>query len=371
MARRVFWHIGLPKTGTTYLQGVLWENREALREGGLLLPGRGHREHLWAALEVQERDMSRRVPQARGAWERLVGQVEATDGDVLLSHEFFCGASQEQAERAIARLAPAEVHVIVTARHTAAMLAAGWQERVKNGGRDDLRASAAEEGSSEFGWRTWDLRGVLERWTSTLPAEHVHVLPTPGAGAPADRHWQNLREVLGLADVYDAPPAPANRSLGVVQVELLRRVNAHLGDFHKAVDRGYWIRGYLAEQQLGEQKGERFALPEDLLDQCRRRAEKAVELIEGRGFHVAGEPSDLLVPADLPAARQVDSVTDTEMLASAAELIAALLTDRREQAAVVEDLQRRAELAEVAEVPDIPEAGRRWLPRRGRRDATN
>jgi hypothetical protein len=96
-----------------------------------------------------------------------------------------------------------------------------------------------------------------------------------------------------------------------------------------------------------------------------------VELIEGRGFHVAGEPSDLLVPADLPAARQVDSVTDTEMLASAAELIAALLTDRREQAAVVEDLQRRAELAEVAEVPDIPEAGRRWLPRRGRRDATN
>ena len=52
MASQVFLHIGLPKTGTTYLQSVLWESRAALARDGYLLPGSGHREHLWAALDL-------------------------------------------------------------------------------------------------------------------------------------------------------------------------------------------------------------------------------------------------------------------------------------------------------------------------------
>ena len=34
--RRVVLHVGLPKTGTTYLQAVLAAHREALREAGVL-----------------------------------------------------------------------------------------------------------------------------------------------------------------------------------------------------------------------------------------------------------------------------------------------------------------------------------------------
>jgi len=60
MATQVFLHIGLPKTGTTYLQSVLWGAKGALAKDGYLLPGKGHREHLWAALELQ-------VAQARKA----------------------------------------------------------------------------------------------------------------------------------------------------------------------------------------------------------------------------------------------------------------------------------------------------------------
>lgn len=36
----IYLHIGAPKTGTTYLQNVLWRNRERLRTDGLLYPGR-------------------------------------------------------------------------------------------------------------------------------------------------------------------------------------------------------------------------------------------------------------------------------------------------------------------------------------------
>ena len=49
MARRVYLHIGLPKTGTTYLQTLMWNNREVLAGQGVLLPGDSRRQHLWAS----------------------------------------------------------------------------------------------------------------------------------------------------------------------------------------------------------------------------------------------------------------------------------------------------------------------------------
>ena len=54
MARRVFLHVGLPKTGTTYLQSIAWAGKDALRRQGVLLPGFGPRQHLWASCVVRE-----------------------------------------------------------------------------------------------------------------------------------------------------------------------------------------------------------------------------------------------------------------------------------------------------------------------------
>lgn len=332
MAERVYLHIGLPKTGTTYLQGVLWDNRDRVRRDGVLLPGEGHRDHLWAALDLQGRKkLARRGPRAKGSWGRLRDELAAYDGTGLITHEFFCGASAEQAARAVAELAPAEVHLVVTARHTAGMLAAGWQEMVKNGGTEALEDIPHKKGrGSEFSWRTWDLHGVLKRWAGTVPPERVHVLPMPGRGEPPDRHWRNFAGVVGLASEYELPDRPANQSLGVVQVELLRRVNAHLGAFKSPADRGRWIRGYLAEQHLVAQDGERLGLTPELVEECRRRSDRAVRMIRRRGFDVVGDVESLLVPDDLPVQRAASSVSDAELVDAAGALVAVMLADVRE-----------------------------------------
>jgi superfamily II DNA helicase RecQ len=54
MASKVFLHIGLPKTGTTYLQTVMWADRDRMRAQGVLLPGRERRDHLWTTRIVRE-----------------------------------------------------------------------------------------------------------------------------------------------------------------------------------------------------------------------------------------------------------------------------------------------------------------------------
>ena len=333
MVERVVLHVGLPKTGTTYLQSVVWANQERLRaEDGVVVPGRNHREHLWAALDVQEREgLAKRDPRAPGTWERLASELAAAPEPVgLITHEFLCGASAEQARRAVARLAPARVEVVVTARHMAGMLAAGWQEMVKNGSAAGPRRAASPARHGEFSWQTWDLAGVLERWSEAVPYDRIHVVPVPGRTEPRDQHWRNFAEVVGVRGEYAAPEQPANPSLGAVQVELLRRVNAQVEGFDAAADRGRWIRGYLAEEHLAAQGGDRFGLDDDLIEDCRARSRRAVDLITTHGIPVVGDVTSLLVPDDLPQQRRLDSVTEAELLESSARLVAAMLTDVRD-----------------------------------------
>jgi hypothetical protein len=330
--RRVLLHVGLPKTGTTYLQQVLWGNRDRLRADGVLLPGFGHREHLWAALDLQERPrLAKRHRDAPGAWRRLVEQAAAHPGDVLLTHEFLCGASAEQASRAIADFPDAEVHLVVTARDAASVVAAGWQESVKNGSTVDLDAVMAGKpaGGPEFSMRTWDLAGVLERWTPDLPSERVHVLVMPGPGEPRDLHWRHFAEVLGIdPDAYDAPADAVNPALGIVQIETLRLVNKHLPPY-SAQERGVWIRGYLAEDLLARQPRERGGLPARHRERFAELDRAATSLITERGFHVLGDLSALGADQRAASGREPDTVTAEELLESASRLVADIVADVR------------------------------------------
>lgn len=343
MADRVYWHVGLPKTGTTYLQRILWSSVERLRGEGITIPGSRHRDHLWAALDLQEdTNLARRNPGAPGAWERLCREVDDVEGTALLTHEFFCGADVDQVERGLARLAPAEVHVVITARDAAAMLAAGWQEDVKNGDTRELRELAGNEDRAQFGWWVWDLERVLQRWGQVVPHDRIHVLPMPRRGEPADRHWTNFAQVIGFAGDVEMPPTEVNSSIGVVQIEALRKVNARLRGFGAARARGEWIRGYLGENHLARQDGERLRLDQDLLEECRSRSRRAVELVEQRGHPVVGELANLLVPDATPPGRTLGSVTDAEVGDALAALVASMLPD-------VRDLRKQL---------DAPEGGR-------------
>jgi hypothetical protein len=329
----VLLHIGLPKTGTTYLQQVVWGNRDRLESDGVLVPGFGHREHLWAALDLQERPrLAKRHKKAPGSWDRLVAQGSKQSKDVLLTHEFFCGATAEQAGRAIAAFPDSEVHVVVTARDAASVVSAGWQESVKNGGTVDLAGvlDGRSAGGPEFSMRTWDLAGVLERWSADLPSDRVHVLVMPGSGQPHDLHWRHFAEVLGVAaDGYELPTDAVNPALGIVQIELLRQVNAHLPSY-SAHDRGVWIRGYLAEGLLASQPRERGGLPAEHLARFAELDQAATDLITQRGFHVLGELSGL-APEEATRAggREPGTVSDRELVESAARLVADIVADVR------------------------------------------
>lgn len=359
MATTVFVHLGLPKTATTYLQTILWESRDQARDDGLLLPGDERRDHLWSSRIVRG-EPARGVEDAHAeaAWHRVRDQLRAWSGRALISHEFFAAASYEQAAAMVRDLAPARVELIVTAREPLGLFAAGWQESLKNRETATMADFAPEESSSSsaiWNWRTLDLHSVLQRWGGVVPPDQVHVLPLPGRELPRETIWERFATVLGLDPAaYDAEAGFANSSMGVVEAETMRRVNQHLvarGELTSALERGNYLRTYLADERLVPRGGERYWPTPEQVQECRRRGDLAVDFVREQGFDVVGDLDDLRVPADLPERRQVDSVTDAEVAEVATDLVALLLTEIR-------DLRRRASAAERrARTSQGPRAG--------------
>ncbi len=333
MVDRVLLHLGLPKTATSYLQTIWWSNREALAAAGVTVPGEERRDHLWSARTIREDPHQERKPERqRTAWQRVRDELARTPGTGLVSHEFLAAASPDQAARAVAALAPAEVHLVVTAREPLGLFAASWQESLKNGATTPMGDYGRGESSSPqatWNWRTLDLRLVLQRWASTVPPEQVHVLVLDPTADRADV-WRRFAGILDVDPaVCDLSGSFANPSMGVAEAETLRRVNERLEGFTGAFDKGVYLRSYLADERLATRPGERFWPEEDQVADCVRRGEAAVSYLRQQGFDVSGRLEHLLVPAEREERRRPASVSDAEVAEVAVSLVARMLDDVR------------------------------------------
>jgi Sulfotransferase domain len=333
VTEKVFLHIGLPKTGTTYLQRTLWLNKERLAEAGLLLPGRHQRRHLLAALDIlQDPTLEKRPGDTDSPWDDLVEEVLTWPGDAIISHEFFASASPRQVRRAVDAFPDAEVHVVLTVRDMVDLAISRWQEWVRNGGRrpiDKYPPKADYDPADEWGWGSFDLGDVLDRWGSVVAHERIHVLPmSPGSADPTEL-LTRLLTVVGYADVaVETLREPANSSLGIVETELLRRINPLLTRFRSSADRGTWIRGYLAGPAIMETSGEKLRPSPETVAELVRRGERAVAMLRTDGYDVRGDLG-LLAATDVSQRRHPSEVTDAEQLDSAVRVIAALLAQVR------------------------------------------
>jgi hypothetical protein len=365
MTSRVYLHVGAPKSGTTFLQGVLEANRQRLADAGVLLVGDRHLDRIHAALQVREDKRLADLPEAsRHAWTTLVRQIAEWPGDsAVLSYELFAAASADQARRALADLSAYDVHVVVTGRDLGRVVVSGWQERLKFGLTTPLEqwTPKDETDGGEWGWHTLDPAAVAERWGSTLPADHVHVVTAPGPGAPPHELWHRFAEACGLGDVRAGlEVARANESLGVVQAELLRRVNVVLApEIQGSRQRSVWIRDLLAQDVLGPLGQEPIGTTETQVSTARETWERSVERIRSAGYAVHGDLDDLR-PAD-PAGRLPGDVGEAELVEAATRCIAALVVELRDRrvAQRTAPVGGRARLRHLAERATAPYANRR------------
>lgn len=370
MASKVFLHIGAPKTGTTFLQQLMAANRDELADQGVLYAdGKYPQDRVWATEVLRGHDLSRHPkPHAVGAWERILEQVRAWDGTAVVSHEFLGACSAKQALRAQVDLAPAEVHLVFTARDYLRQGSTVWQERLKYGFSQPLTEFSLDpdNGSPVWSWRTQDVVAILERWRNGIPASSVHVVTVPPPGGSSDVLWERFAAVIGVEPATCVNRMPAiNTSLGLAQAELLRRVDERLAPQLPDVrSRATWIRDLLANAVLARAKGERFAVPPDQATELVARADEAVQKLADAGYDVVGSLDDLVPDAASATSRLPEELSSEELLDAAVETISELVLEARtrlderaaqnrrlrQQAAEERRLRRQAEAVPPATV---------------------
>jgi hypothetical protein len=353
VAQRVIFHLGNHKTGTTYLQSLMWNNRDVLRRQGVLFPARKANDHRHASREVRE-SLTLHPGGARKptAWNRLVKQIRAFDGTAIISHENFSSATAEQAQSALRALEPAEIHIVVTARSVVWTFPSLWQERVKfhsTGALADFASEVDDNPVNFWGWRSLDTADVLARWGGTLPPERVHVITVPPAGAPRSLLWERFASVLGVdPNSCDASVTTPNDSLGVVEVELLRKVNSYLGpEYSTPGIAGRWLRTYLAAEVLAPRRGDRCGPDPEQEAFLRKKAVEIVDAIREARYDVIGDLDDLLPPDGPIEWRHPDDVSGAELAEAGAATIARVLDDLRNVTDERNQLLARLERAEA------------------------
>ncbi len=334
MSRRVYLHVGAPKTGTTYLQDRLALNRASLASHGVHYPIGLHASHFRPALDLIDLPWAGEREDVHGEWDGLMARVRRHSGNVIVSHEILAAAKTSQIKRAMEDLGVSEVHLVYSARDIARQVPAEWQEGLKHRRTrsfsrflTQVQAERRHKPDMWF-WRVQSLPDVLSRWSRGLPPEQVHVVTVPQPGAPRLELWHRYCTALAIDPAW-APEESAreNNSIGTAEAAMLRQLNRQLKQRGLDPDQyGRLVRELMVHQTLAHRPTvQKATIPPAAYPWAQEVAEEWIEWVTGSGVNVVGDLEDLR-PAPLPEGRwkNPDNPPRKQVLDAAIEALAAM-----------------------------------------------
>ena len=316
MARRVYVHIGLPKTGTTFLQTTMWHNRRLMREHGLLYPGTNRMDHYHACQAIRGAAPSA-CPAARRRWDRIGRELAAWDGDGLVSHEFLSMASTRagpaRGAGAGARRGPRGGHGARLRPPVPGGVAGGAEDALRGVVRRLHGAGLRAAGQGSLGLALPGRR--RPSWPAgarPCRADHDpggHRAPARGAAAAA---VGALVRGAGIDDTgFDLEVSYPNESLGAPQAALLLDLKPHLtGELLDGPVRHRWVRKYFGHEVLVPQNGRTVRPARRARARLTQLSSKAARVHPAPGVPRGRRPRRPVPPDDAARPPNPDDVTD-------------------------------------------------------------
>jgi hypothetical protein len=375
MSSKVVLHVGTPKTGTSYLQDVLFRNGEVLAEAGIAYPATRHDSHFLAALDLMQLPWGGLQSEAIGAWDELAARVRAHDGTAIISHEILATASRAQIGRALESLgheAGAEVHLVLSVRDLVRQIPAEWQENVKHRAQlsygaflDQIRDPERAGRIGAWFWGVQEIPDILDRWGQDLPPSQVHLVTVPPPGGAPELLWKRFSQAFGLDGIdLDLEGERHNPSLGVPETTLLRRINRKANAELAPADYRPLVRELIAHQTLSRRtRSPRLALPPDDHGWVQELSGSWIAEVELRGYDVVGDLGDLVGAPPVADYADPDRPRERQVASAGVDAITALLLDNARLRHEEERLH--AELADARSALDRARATPAYRVRHG------
>jgi hypothetical protein len=320
--RDVYLHVGPVKTGSTYLQDLLWRNRDDLTRQGYQHPGE-HDNEMWLATnDVQDQAFIHfDMPEAAGVWAKVCERVLAFDGPSVISHEVLGMSTEDHIAKIVQSLQPARLHVVVMARSLAPMLPSLWQEKIKMVDPDiswpDFLAAERKTSSP-----VTDASQIVHRWLAHLPPAQIHVVTVPPPGADPEVLLDRFAMALGVdRSTWDTDGGAANQSLDRVQVELLRRLNLTTASALDRRAQRRLVHGALLPRLRPADLRRRMRLPESERTWIEGETSRRIDALSRSRATVHGDLAELECPADTWTDTP-PHVSDEDLLDEALQLLA-------------------------------------------------
>ncbi len=330
---RVTLHVGTMKSGTSYLQALLFAEKPRLAAAGVLVPG--------ADWGVQSRGIQQAIGNSdkrTHVWDPMVADIVGHDGPTLISMEYLGPVRAKKIGRIVGRLG-GDVDVVFTLRDLNRTLVSMWQETVQNGRSwtwDDYHAEAAAAapgtGDGVFDrdtaggtfWRQQSIVRMVREWGSVVGPERITVVTVPPPGA--DR--SELARRFGAATDVDFGADPvvpvANESLGLASILALRRLNELLDEAGLAYPAAFKLRKkILAKTVLAARKRDEGALGLPVQDWVVAQTRDTISALQDCGVRLVGDWADL-EPVAVPGAAPAD-VPDADVTEAALAGLAGLI----------------------------------------------
>ena len=328
MAQRVVLHVGLMKSGTSYLQQRLTANRDLLLENGVLFPGRVWRDQVLAVSDVLGRQQA--GPASAGRWTTLVGETAAYAGTVVVSMEFLGPARPERIAEVVASFGDARVEVVVTLRDLGRVVPAMWQESLQNGGtlpwHGYVDLLQGRRRPAQAFWRQQGMARIVENWMAAVGPGAISLVTVPPPGSAPGLLWERFCEAATIPTADYVDVRPANTSLDAASAVLLRDLNEALapdglapGEYHTLVKFGLAKR-VLAGRSDVSAIG--FTPPAWLVE----RSAQISDRLAASGARVVGDLAEL-TPVAVPGV-DPDGVPAPERLAAAVHALRGLTVQR-------------------------------------------
>jgi hypothetical protein len=216
-------HIGPHKTGSTYLQNHLTQNRAALIGRGIYYP----RE--WTTPEIGWCHAELATLLQQGAFDairRMFADLTAAGWPVIvLSSEDFSSLGEDRLHF-LRECTGADAQIVFFARRWSELLQSRGQEHIRQGGTQLLPEFIAGILTDPFGSETINFSLILDRFAKAFGPSRLKVLSYNNILERGDNLFSCFAaKILGIDDLPILSPAPAHASLSIENIELVRALN--------------------------------------------------------------------------------------------------------------------------------------------------